>query len=385
MTRRHVIPFLPRTGAVLVGLAAAVSGVLGRGSTVLDTALKPGLVKDTIRPAESLQPVNVRQRNKLLTRTWELWLTSVVTSSGELTAVGDNKGRVRVVNKTGEVLHDLGEVGYPACWSVDGTKLALVTGTQVRIWSEDAGLGSAFGRHRKAVSGIAFLGGSDHVLTGSYDRTVRCWDTVTGREVGRRVHGSTEPDSVDWRSSLNVYEIALSLDGRLLASVGNDGYIRLWETATGTEVGAIHGVEYWWSAHGSSESWFDVAFAPNGKFIAALRSNGRVGVWELPNGSAVAGFEIEIPTDTNGTKYASATYLSFTPDSACLVVGAFSYWDKGMDMDHYGTCDVIHVERQETLLRYREKRLGAIDVDPKGRFIVCITGDEIQFLDLPSY
>jgi WD40 repeat protein len=59
------------------------------------------------------------------------------------------------------------------------------------------------------------------LATGSVDSTVRLWDTLTGQ-----CHAILEEHTTE------VWAVAMSADGRLVASGGGDGTVRLWDTAS---------------------------------------------------------------------------------------------------------------------------------------------------------
>jgi WD40 repeat protein len=76
-----------------------------------------------------------------------------------------------------------------------------------------------------------------------------------------------------------VYRLAYSPDGRLLATVGSDNKLRLWNTQSGTVTATLegHGPGL---AGGLFPGIMDVAFSPDGTRILTASSDGTARLWD---------------------------------------------------------------------------------------------------------
>src|SRR5262249_16434838 len=94
------------------------------------------------------------------------------------------------------------------------------------------------------------------------------WDPATGRQAWsvRRPHDSSGPSA-----------LAISADGRTLATGSDDGFIRLWDPTDGQPLGRLSG-------HGAGASGTGLAFLPDGRSLLSCGTDGTARLWELTSG-----------------------------------------------------------------------------------------------------
>ena len=125
--------------------------------------------------------------------------------------------------------------------------------------------------HEGIVSAVAISADGKTVASGSRDGTVRVWSTATGEQ-------TLKLDGHEGR----VSAVAISADGKTVASSSDDGTVRVWSTATGEQTLKLDGHEGIVSA---------VAISADGKTVASGSEDGTVRVWSTATGEQTQRFK----------------------------------------------------------------------------------------------
>jgi predicted NACHT family NTPase len=167
---------------------------------------------------------------------------------------------------------------------------------------------------QNARNGLALSKDGKYFLTGHQrDKVVRLGEVATGKEV-QTFEGHTQQ---------GVHGVALSPDGTLAASGGDDGTLRLWEVKTGKELRQCQGI---------TDHVRSLAFSPDGKRVASghygPKSEFLVRLWDVENGKEVRSFK--------GHK-GDVTAVAFLPEGDKLLSasmdGTLRLWDATSDKE----------------------------------------------------
>jgi serine/threonine protein kinase len=219
------------------------------------------------------QPARVTEARRFLGHKGPV--VSVACPSDSLTALSAGADRtVRVwdllggkeLRRWGPVTPDI------ACLAVsaDGQVVLTAQGVSVRVWDSAGRELLKLHGHTNAVRGIALTGDGRLALTGGDDRTLRLWEVCSGRELGRLTGHKGQ-----------VTSVALSADGRLAVSADRDQGLRLWDVSRRRELRSFTGPR---------GPVLSVALSPDSKTILSGHFDTTVRLWEIGTGKELRRF-----------------------------------------------------------------------------------------------
>ncbi|KAF9086846.1 hypothetical protein BGX29_001195 [Mortierella sp. GBA35] len=185
--------------------------------------------------------------------------------NGEKVAAGSYNGEIRSFDtQTGlpELILEVGiQIGCVA-YSPDGHRIvSWMAGSGLRLWDADSGL--------------------------------QLWDATTGDSGLKWTPGSDD-----------IFSVAFSPDGQLIATSGGDNVLRLWDAQATTLVCAFAG---------HSRPIEGLAFSPNGSQVASCSRDRTVRLWEM--NSTRSSLDSYDPSD-------GITCLAYSPDGRSLSTGS---------------------------------------------------------------
>ena len=191
---------------------------------------------------------------------------------------------------------------YELAYSPDSTKLAVAS--SIGIWIYDARTGETLRLltgHTSYVMCVAFSPDGSTLASGSYDDTIRLWDTDTGELKATLEHTGL----------MRINSVAFSPDGRTLASGGTDEFIKFWDVRTGELLRTFAG-------HAAAVS--SVVYSPDGETLASYGADRRIHLWDAKTGEFLMALDPEF--EDAGLALDRIYAIAYSPDSQSLASGS---------------------------------------------------------------
>jgi WD40 repeat protein/serine/threonine protein kinase len=157
-------------------------------------------------------------------------------------------------------------LAFHAVYTPDGTTIVSCGNENViKFWNAETGaaLGEARGGHQRLVDEVAMSQDGRWMASAGTEGLAMLWRTDTREEVRAfRLRAN----------HLETSAVALAPDATFLVTGDNDLAVRLWSVATGRELASGKHLDYIHS----------VAVSPDGRFIASGDRSGTVQLWQIP-------------------------------------------------------------------------------------------------------
>ena len=188
--------------------------------------------------------------------------------------------------------------GRNAVFSSDGNMLAYGLGNDVKLWDVATrnDIGTLEG-HTGEVFSLAFSRDGTILASGAYDGSIKLWDVATRNDIGTLEEHTK-----------GVLSLAFSPpDGMTLASGSYDNTLKLWDVASQTRIASF-------KEDGLNPWIYSVAFSPDGTILASGRGNGsgNVKLWDVTTKRNIATYH----------HIFGVTSVAFSPDGTILASGS---------------------------------------------------------------
>jgi WD40 repeat protein len=189
-----------------------------------------------------------------------------------------------------------------------GLLVAACENGSLHYWGKDVALGVRGGdRTPRALKGhkgplTAVVGAAGTSASAGVDGKVIVWELPD------------EKVSHTLAAAAAVRALALTADGKTLASAGDDAVVQLWDVATGKAGRKLEGSTDW---------LLTLAFSPDGKTLAAGGFDGKLRLWEVGSGKKLLEVEAQPPAPPNTPPPPANVLaaLAFSPDGKTVAAG----------------------------------------------------------------
>jgi WD40 repeat protein len=286
-----------------------------------DAPTLPGCVATLGGHAEAIYAVAFSPDNKQVAsasfdRTIKLWDAA---TGKEIKTLGGSPGHQNLV--------------LCVAYSPDGQLLASggVDNT-ARVWKISGDVPPKALAHPNLVDAVAFNSKGNQLATGCHDGAVRIWDVAKGQQV-RQINAHTTP-------AAPIYCIAWTSDGKQILTGSMDHSMKLWDADSGKLVREFKKFKEKDFERGHRDAVFCLALSPDGKTVASGSSDHTIKLWNLTNGTVIAEFaNLTLKSGAGAPVAAHPGWvygLRFTPDGEYL----FSVGNALQNQGYLGVWDV---------------------------------------------
>jgi len=197
------------------------------------------------------------------------------------------------------------------CWAVaftpDNRKLFTSGGYEVKLWELESHRQLFNIARHGAVSSAIFSPNGQYIFTGSWDKSVKRWETASGRR-------SWLQDQIDPRELLGfpqvhrdkVNGLGISLDGKMLLTVSDDRTAVIQDAETGEPLKVLQG---------HTRRVRDGNFSPDGKKVVTGSNDQTAKIWLVKSGACL------LTLGGEGGHNGAILSTVFSPDGLYVLTG----------------------------------------------------------------
>lgn len=230
------------------------------------------------------------------------------------------------------------------------------------------------GGHQSYATSLVLSSGG--LVSGGYDGQLIWWNPEDRKPV------RTVPAHEKW-----IRKLAVSPDGKTIASVADDMVCKLWNAETGEEMQKFTDHKAI-TPHDFPSMLYAVTFSPDGQFLATGDKVGHTAIWDAASCAKVG--EVETPTlytwDPKQRRHSigGIRSLAFSPDSKQLAIGGIGQIG---NIDHLGgpsRFEIFDWQSQKRLHEIEDKKYqGLVEqmiYHPQAEWLLCVGGDNGGFI-----
>jgi WD40 repeat protein len=185
----------------------------------------------------------------------------------------------------------------PDSKTIAGPRFDYQKSHQIILWdTQNGSIKQRLIGHSKEVGAVAFSPNGKLLASGSYDKTVKIWNTETGK-LEKTV-----------QISQSVEAVSFSPDSTIVRSADTAGTVQQWQIATGKLLQTLDPLE---RRDDPEDYRYNFAFSADGKLIARANEGRGIRVWNLETGKLVStlpghqGLALVVSFSPNGSLLAS--------------------------------------------------------------------------------